>query len=211
MPQLVRIKPFNARKGNLTRSYTYKGLLFKEEAGWHEVDDAVADYLKTATTDGNADSPLVFDVAGDEDEATDIEEKACKAATRATADKPHRMSFVTDQPHKPTGSSGDLTLEEVNPRAARADARKEPLTTDPAAKNGGVVDKTGDAQHPQDLDDEEEDEEAEKRQAALTASEAAKRANEKSSEATKDAGKVPATPAPAATVEIPGAPKKSGK
>lgn len=132
---LVRIKPYNARKGDLLKTFTFRGFVFKEEHGWHEVDPDVAEYLETATTDGNPDSRLVFDVAYSEAEARRIEDRAKAAVTRATAQAPHRVSYATNRSAEtaiprgaPPGSSGDLTLEEVNPRAARLDARKFPLT-----------------------------------------------------------------------------------
>ena len=42
---LVRLKPYDPRRGFVLRRYTYRGIKFHEERGWYRVDKAVAHEL----------------------------------------------------------------------------------------------------------------------------------------------------------------------
>ena len=44
---LVRLKPYDPRRGHVLRRYTYAGIKFHEERGWYRVSKDVAAYLKT--------------------------------------------------------------------------------------------------------------------------------------------------------------------
>ena len=60
----VRIRPYNKRRGQLVRRYVYGGVRFEVNLGWYQVDDVIAEYLKTVLThQGDPDSKLVFDVS----------------------------------------------------------------------------------------------------------------------------------------------------
>lgn len=78
--KFVRIRPFNKARGQLVRRYVYGGVRFEATHGWYEVDDEIADYLKTVLTHPqNPDSKPVFDVA-DKEGAMDIERGEYEAA-----------------------------------------------------------------------------------------------------------------------------------
>ena len=66
---LVRLKPYDPRRGHVLRRYTYAGIKFQEERGWYRVEKAVAEYLRgVRETPTDRYSPLAFDVCT-EDEA----------------------------------------------------------------------------------------------------------------------------------------------
>ena len=86
---LVRLKPFDPRRGQVLRRYTYAGIKFQEERGWYRVERSVAEYLRAireVPTDRY--SPLAFDVCT-EAEAKAIEEgesESSKVKRSATDD-----------------------------------------------------------------------------------------------------------------------------
>ena len=86
---LVRLKPFDPRRGHVLRRFTYAGIKFHEERGWYRVDKAVADYLRTVReVPGSELSPPAFDVCTeDEAKALDTREeteaRVRKSATEA--------------------------------------------------------------------------------------------------------------------------------
>lgn len=60
---LVRLKPFNKKKGHVLRRYTYRGIRFQGARGWYRVTRDVADYLvRVFQVPGDEDSPQAFDV-----------------------------------------------------------------------------------------------------------------------------------------------------
>jgi hypothetical protein len=66
--QLVRLKDYDPRRGNLLRRYTYRGIKFVPERGWYRVDRETADYLRTVRQDAsNPHAPPAFDVATEEE------------------------------------------------------------------------------------------------------------------------------------------------
>jgi len=77
---LVRLKPYDPRRGFVLRRYTYQGIKFHEERGWYRVDKSVADYLRgVRQVAGDAHAPLAFDVH------TESEAKALEAEQDAAA------------------------------------------------------------------------------------------------------------------------------
>lgn len=72
---LVRLKPFDTRRGHVLRRYTYAGIKFHDERGWYRVDKAVAEYLRSVRQiPGNDLTPPAFDVCT-EDEAKALESR----------------------------------------------------------------------------------------------------------------------------------------
>jgi hypothetical protein len=71
MPKLVRIKPYDPRRGQVLRRYTlsrFNGIRLEEGRGWYQVDDDVAAYLATIrNVDGDELSPLAFEVCTPEE------------------------------------------------------------------------------------------------------------------------------------------------
>ncbi len=90
MPKLIRIKPYDPKRGHVVRRYTVFSIRFDETRGWYRVADDVADYLaKVHQAPHDEDSPLVFDVCT-EAEAHALEEtERKKAEERAKAAEPN--------------------------------------------------------------------------------------------------------------------------
>lgn len=91
-PMLVRLKPFNPRRGYFLKTYVDgpTGALFREERGWYEVDDpALLERLRNAPSrDGAEDSLPAFDVCTRE-EAVETERRVRhQQQLRATASDP---------------------------------------------------------------------------------------------------------------------------
>ena len=96
MPKLVRLKPYEPKKGHVLQRYTAFSIRFEERRGWYKVSDEIANYLGTVhQTPGDEDSPLAFDVCTD-DEAQRMEaaEKK-KAEDKAKASEPHVTEVAT--------------------------------------------------------------------------------------------------------------------
>jgi len=111
--KLVRLKPYNPKRGCVIRRYTVYGFRFEETRGWYEVSGTVAAYLETIhqiPTDEN--SPKAFDVCSPK-EAQVVENAERKATDeKARASEPN----LAASPRVMSGS-GDLTT---------ADLRHEP-------------------------------------------------------------------------------------
>jgi hypothetical protein len=118
MAKLVRLKPFDPKKGHVIERYTAFSIRFEERRGWYKVTDEVAAYLGTVhQVPGDEDSQLAFDVCT-EDEATAIEaaEKK-KAEERARATEPN-----VAQPYDVSAKAPDLTTADL-PKPTRTEAR----------------------------------------------------------------------------------------
>jgi len=118
MPKLVRLKPYDPKRGHYIRKYTTATTTFEESRGWYRVPDHLADYLATVhQLSEDPDSPLAFDVCSQEQaEAIDAAEKK-KAEERARAAEPN-VATARDVP----GLGPDLSTEDLkNPgRRSRA-------------------------------------------------------------------------------------------
>ena len=105
---LVRLKPYDKRRGCVLRQYTCLGLLFREKEGWYEVERELAELLHDETQPpvGNTPPDLVpkaFDIKT-HDEAVAMEETEEKA-------KVERAKAVT--PRKVTTPKGVLTTADL--------------------------------------------------------------------------------------------------
>lgn len=109
--RLVRIKPYNKKRRHLTRRYTVFGVKFEVERGWYRVKGPVADYLENVTSDGDPDSPLIFDVCSEE-EALAIETKERRRAMELAGMGPYRAS-------DPREIRGDGGLERMGAMTTR--------------------------------------------------------------------------------------------
>ena len=77
--RLVRLKPFDPRRGNLLRRFTYMGIRFVAGRGWYRVKEEVAKHLeKVRQTPDNPHAPLAFDVC------TEAEAKRLDAAEKSS-------------------------------------------------------------------------------------------------------------------------------
>lgn len=92
---LVRVKPFNAKKGQTMRTHSriHDGAraTFAEGKGWYEVSHALAEELRTLRcSDMDPDSNLAFDVCTPREarRTDEREEAALEQETRAPAKRP---------------------------------------------------------------------------------------------------------------------------
>ena len=106
----VRLKPYDPRRGNVLRRYTYRGIKFHEERGWFRVPMDVADYLRAVhQVPGDEHSPLAFDCCTEaEAKSLDAKEKE-SAVTRKTASDDIKVSLPQDD----AKGSGALTTEDL--------------------------------------------------------------------------------------------------
>lgn len=120
MAKLVRVKPYDPKKGHVIRRYTAFSIRFEEARGWYKVADEMAAYLATVhQVPGDEDSPLAFDVCSEEEaQRLETAEKK-KAEERARAAEPN-----VAQPYDVSIRSGDLTTSDLpHARTTRAEAR----------------------------------------------------------------------------------------
>ncbi|MBN8616638.1 MAG: hypothetical protein ACK5U8_00425 [Deltaproteobacteria bacterium] len=114
---LVRLKPFDPRRGQVLRRYTYAGIKFQEERGWYRVEKPVAEYLRgVRETPTDRYSPLAFDVC------TEAEAKALET-TETEASKVKR-SATDDLKVVPARPAGALTSDDL-PKPATAPAKDD--------------------------------------------------------------------------------------
>jgi hypothetical protein len=84
---LVRLRPFDPRRGHVLRRYTYRGVKYVPERGWYRVTADVAAYLRTVRQDaGNPHSPPAFDVGTDEEARALEAAEAAKDAKQPASD-----------------------------------------------------------------------------------------------------------------------------
>ena len=115
---LVRLKPYDPRRGHVLRRFTYAGVKIHEERGWHRVSKQVADYLRgVRQVNGDEYSPLAFDVC------TDEEAKALD--TREEVESKVRKSATDDVRLSPARNDGVLTTAQLAeaPKSNGSDAK----------------------------------------------------------------------------------------
>jgi hypothetical protein len=85
---LVRMKPFDPRRGQVLRRYTYRGIRFQEERGWYRVEKEVGEYLRTVRQSSDPHSTLAFDVCVEEEaRALDVKELAAANPRQSATDE----------------------------------------------------------------------------------------------------------------------------
>lgn len=122
MTLLARLKPFNEKKGYLTKIYMIDGYRFLADKGWYEVTDEFGATLKELhQSHYDEESPLLFDVASPDD-AEKLEEKEKQAAidAKSTARQPQKFTGKQRTQALPVnnaggiaGIPGDLTTEDL--------------------------------------------------------------------------------------------------
>ena len=130
MSKLVRLKPFNPKRGFTLRTYTVSGTRFTQGAGWYRVSDDLAEYLRTVpSNDADPDSPYAFQVCTAEEAAAIDEaerEQALASVQRNAApidvDGPRRVHTPKSKRAAPEGV---LTTADL-PRAETPAALKMP-------------------------------------------------------------------------------------
>ncbi len=101
---LVRLKPYDPRRGHVLLRYTYAGIKFQEERGWYRVEAKVAEYLRAVReVPSDRYSPLAFDVC------TEAEAKALEAAENdASKVKRSATDDLKVVPARPAVTTEDL-------------------------------------------------------------------------------------------------------
>ncbi len=103
---LVRLKPYEPRRGHVLKRFTYAGIKILEERGWHRVATEVGEYLRTVRqVPVDAYSPLAFDVCTDEEaKAIDAKDEAETKVRRVATDE----IKLTAARVEPTESAGSI-------------------------------------------------------------------------------------------------------
>jgi hypothetical protein len=119
---LVRLKPYDPRRGFVLRRFTYAGIKFHEERGWYRVDKAVADYLCTVHESPDRDfTPLAFDVCTEEEaKAIDAREESESRVRRTPSEA---VSFTAARAPGAV-TSGDLAAFATGAKAQDARPKK---------------------------------------------------------------------------------------
>jgi hypothetical protein len=110
---LVRIRPYNPRKGAKTKSYTYRGQRFMEEAGWYEVSIQLGEELGQCTVDGQEDGERVFDVATPEQAKAMQQRERVVVETRAPAEAPMKITRTASA--EAAGPRTPITINDEDP------------------------------------------------------------------------------------------------
>lgn len=173
--QYARLKTYNGKQ-NVLRSFTVFGIKFQEKNGWYEVEDDVAEYLKTCTQiQEDPTSAKAFHVVETMEEAEEIDDLERKRAERAKAAEAHPTAAkrVHTATARNRSASGDLTTKDLQKpaegrRSKGFDDMKDTFDDDmsPRAKSvtpvlDGADDEDDDTASVQKSDEETDDEETE--------------------------------------------------
>lgn len=117
---LVRLKPYDPRRGHVLRRFTYAGIKIHEERGWYRVSKDVAEYLRGVhQIPGESYAPLAFDVCTDDEaKALDTREDA-DARVRRNATDEVRLSPARAEP----GAVTAVDIADASPRARGEDPK----------------------------------------------------------------------------------------
>lgn len=127
MALLARLKPYNERKGHLTRTYMIDGARFFVDRGWYQVSEDLGAKLRTLHQDHyDEDSPLLFDVCtpAEAEKLERAEQKQVeeKATPRRPAQVVTRSSRAQVASATASGNeSGDLTSADLKSPPAMLD------------------------------------------------------------------------------------------
>jgi|WetSurMetagenome_2_1015567.scaffolds.fasta_scaffold104444_1 hypothetical protein len=98
---LVRLKPYNPKRGHTLQRYCYSNIIFRTDRGWYRVEAKLAAELRSVQqVHTNQDSAPAFDVCTEEEARAIDEREADAAETRKSAGKSNvvRASDVTEAP-----------------------------------------------------------------------------------------------------------------
>lgn len=87
---LVRLVPYNKRRGNLCRNYVYRGVKFTDK--WKEVSEVVASELRGLTQPSDPDEELPLFEVMTRDEAVETEAKERDEGKVARVDAAEKIS-----------------------------------------------------------------------------------------------------------------------
>ncbi len=117
---LVRLKPYDQRRGHVLRRFTYAGIKIHEERGWYRVKKDVAEYLRTVRQQtGDPHSPLAFDVCSEQEaKALDARDKEA-SKSRKTATDEIKLSAARSTGSVTTADLPTLAKSEKKPKKER--------------------------------------------------------------------------------------------
>ena len=119
---LVRLKPFNRKRGHVLRCYTYRGIRFLERRGWTRVRKDIADYVQAVhQIPGDEDSPLAFDVCSETEAKAIDKREAQDAKAKTPAEQAKDVAEAREEPV--TEGGGDLNTGDL-PQNRRRRGRK---------------------------------------------------------------------------------------
>lgn len=96
---LVRLRPFDPRRGQVLRRYTYAGIKFQDDRGWYRVERGVGEYLRSVKQlAGNPLSKAAFDVCTEEEARALDSEETAKAAVKRGPDSDLQVSPARKTP-----------------------------------------------------------------------------------------------------------------
>jgi hypothetical protein len=133
---LVRLRPYDKRRGCVLRSLTVFHMRFLEKRGWYEVEREMAEMLRPFKQPPYGEippelTPLAFEIR-EKDEAIAIEEEEERIKLeRAKAASPHKLAT-------PPGLKGTLTtadLEPDGPEIEVSDTEPPPRPPPPAKRS----------------------------------------------------------------------------
>lgn len=142
---LVRIKPYNPRRGYVLRRYVYADpktgtrYRFEEPRGWYVVPVRIGNYLKTIHSSfEDPESPFAFDVVSQEeakriDNSEQVEEKPRATADRARSATDAKSAAVTDRrpadldDGKGEANEGAVEASKVDTDTGDDDGEPDPL------------------------------------------------------------------------------------
>ena len=119
---LVRLKPYDPRRGFKLRRFTFAGIRFQPEQGWYRVEKSVGEYLRSVrATTSDEHSPPAFDVHTDT-EAQALDDKE--------ADKAKQVHRATDHlelvPARPVGTVTTPEPSAATPAKPHSGTDREP-------------------------------------------------------------------------------------
>jgi len=117
---LVRLKPFDPRRGQVLRRYTHAGIKFHGERGWYRVEARIAEYLRTVRQQmADPNSPLAFEVCTEE-EAKALEAREREGASaRKTAADDIKLSVARPAGAATTADLPEPSRDDKKPRKER--------------------------------------------------------------------------------------------
>lgn len=123
MAKLVRLKPYDPKRGHVLRRYTAFGIRFDESRGWYRVADEIAAYLAGVREQPGLDyTPLAFDVCSEEEAKALESREKLEQEERAIASAPN-VATAHDVSAKGAQPVPDLTAASLPQSRTSRDSR----------------------------------------------------------------------------------------
>lgn len=93
--KLVRIKPYDKRRGHLLRTYRVGGKFYEGKKGWYEIEASVAEVLAEVKQSTDPHAPNGFDICT-RAEAERIDEEEAQEEGKRSASSPNKFTARED-------------------------------------------------------------------------------------------------------------------